>query len=212
MSQSIKSSISDLEVLSDIEVNNGALFSGGHRLFDNLIIGHEEYVTLQEYSQFKEFVRTGGKLIVMGGDTFEVRVNLTRGVETLVAGHGWNFNGSAAVTSPHLNCDADVPHACDEALVAALRPFQKENGNWVGSSYLQNTGLSEDNSILNFTHTTLLTTYYTLPGRVVASYVHGYVQGTVWCFCRTFLDGGPHAPEYTQFLGTAATGSWSPRT
>ena len=103
-------------VLTDVQVSQGALSSG----YNFAVLGHEEYVTASEYDNLRSFVAGGGTLLVMGGNTFWAEVNYTAGVETLWRGHGWIFNGTAAVPS-------------------AVQPFNASNADWFGSNYLCET-------------------------------------------------------------------------
>ncbi|PSN86137.1 hypothetical protein B9Q02_03575 [Candidatus Marsarchaeota G1 archaeon BE_D] len=53
-------------ILSDIDVNNGALFdSKGLRRFDVIILGFTEYVTQKEYFAYKRFVASGGHILFL---------------------------------------------------------------------------------------------------------------------------------------------------
>jgi hypothetical protein len=86
-------------ILSDIDINNGGLFApDGSRRFDTVILGFTEYVTQKEYDDYKHFVETGGKMLALDANNFlaEVRYDPVRDEITLVKGHGWEFNGTAA--------------------------------------------------------------------------------------------------------------------
>src|SRR5579863_2980769 len=92
----------NVKLLTDVDVDQGGLFgSTGTRQFDAVIVGHEEYVTAAEFSALKTFVSTGGRLVMLDGDSFTVQVKVSGGEETLVAGHGWRYNGQTAWRSAY---------------------------------------------------------------------------------------------------------------
>ncbi|MEM0116882.1 MAG: hypothetical protein QXV32_00305 [Conexivisphaerales archaeon] len=106
-------------ILSDIDLNQGKLFSkNGSLLYNTVILGFEEYVSEREYLTLKEFVLNGGKLIILSGGNFlaEVKYSSTSNTVSLVKGHGWYFNGTAAVKSVYAR-------------------WYAENTEWVGSNY-----------------------------------------------------------------------------
>ena len=106
-------------ILTDIDVNNGSLFySNGTRRYDVLVVGFSEYVTSQEYYYYKRFVESGGNLILLNSCNFvaEVRYYPNANMISLVSGHGWNFNGTAAWSGP-------------------FSRWSIENSNWIGSDY-----------------------------------------------------------------------------
>ena len=123
--------LGDVQVMSDVAVDRGALFTLGARNFDTLILGHEEYVTQNEYDQFRQFVATGGRLIVLSGNTFQalVRYDPSSKVETYVTGHDWNFDGNSAVPS-------------------VTRPFNISNIDWLGS-FPKGNDLSQSHVMIN---------------------------------------------------------------
>ena len=68
-----------VSILSDINVHEGEIFNvkgndTSHNAYDILILGHQEYVTQQEYSNFKTFVANGGTLIILTGNVFYTEV------------------------------------------------------------------------------------------------------------------------------------------
>jgi hypothetical protein len=120
---------SNITVLSDDDAHNGYIFKkeGGnstnsnnnHNAYDVLILGHQEYVTQNEYDNLKKFVTNGGILFLMDGNTFYAEVkydNKTKTV-TLAKGHSWEFNGKSAWES-------------------IGERWAKETSEWVGSNYL----------------------------------------------------------------------------
>ena len=110
----------NVTILTDIDVNDGKLFdpATGGRRFDVAVLGFSEFVTLSEYESYKHFVETGGGLILLDATSFqtEVKYNPTANKISLVNGHGWQFNGTAAWRGPFLR-------------------WPTENTNWVGSNY-----------------------------------------------------------------------------
>jgi hypothetical protein len=94
----------DLCILTDQDLQKGHIFSRQsytdslNRLFDIVIIFHEEYVTPKIYEILERFVLDGGTLIVMSGNPLyaEVRYNENSNKVTLVNGHGFAFNNKTA--------------------------------------------------------------------------------------------------------------------
>jgi hypothetical protein len=186
-------------ILSDIDVNNGALFdSKGLRRFDVIILGFTEYVTQKEYFAYKRFVASGGHILFLSACNFlaEVSYNPATKKVALVKGHGWVFNGTAAWRGPYAR-------------------WYDENTNWVGSNYrlFFTQGYSIQGAVANTTHplsealrqrfsqplftsyqpheenivtntTDWIIAYWRLTnlhhkGWVVAIYEHKYLQGSV---------------------------------
>ena len=112
---------SNLTLLTDVDVDNGAVFMHNKTLnkYDIIILGHQEYVTQKEYNNLKRFVSNGGTMILMDSNFFyaEVKYNKKNQTITLVKGHGWAFNGKSAWR--------DVSER-----------WKKETSEWVGSNYL----------------------------------------------------------------------------
>jgi hypothetical protein len=200
----------NVRLTDDAGVDGGALFAGGSRQFDVVILGHEEYVTRAEYAQLKQFVAAGGKLVAMAGNTFWGRVNYSRatGMETFVIGHGFGYNGAYAWRTSY-------------------EPFDGESAGWFGSSFqegvyglrgavIQTSGETgkamakmnhgtmaftdysyphdEVNYLRNLTNTEVLAKfflyswpqggqrYFEMPPVPVDAYVHWYGKGEVFCF------------------------------
>ncbi len=110
-----------VKVITDTEVDKGKIFDNLHQLnlFDILILGHQEYVTQQEYSNLKQFVSNGGKMIVLDANVFyaEVKYFGNNNTISLVKGHGWAYNGKTAWKS-------------------IGERWKDETKDWVGSNYL----------------------------------------------------------------------------
>jgi hypothetical protein len=125
-------------ILTDINVNNGNLFAAdGSRKYDAVVVCFSEYVTQAEYDNYKRFVETGGKLFFLDANNFlaEVKYNPDRNEVSLVKGHGWEFNGTAAWKGE-------------------FHRWSVENMNWVGSDFrLHGSGRYWMNgAIANTTH------------------------------------------------------------
>jgi hypothetical protein len=129
-----------ITLLTDTDVDNGIIFeknNGGSsgitrtnsrgsssssneiNAYDVIILGHQEYVTQKEYDNLRQFVRSGGTMIILDGNVFyaEVRYDKNTQTITLVKGHGWAFNGKSAWRS-------------------VSERWAKETSEWVGSNYL----------------------------------------------------------------------------
>jgi hypothetical protein len=123
----------NLSLIDDPAVSEGGLFSGGVAKYDVVILGHEEYVTTNEFNQFQTFVAGGGRIVAICGNTFwgQVSYSPSTGIETFVAGHGFQFNGTAAWKSN-------------------LKPFDVESTSWFGSVFA-GSGLAVKGAILTGT-------------------------------------------------------------
>ncbi|HYX55844.1 MAG TPA: N,N-dimethylformamidase beta subunit family domain-containing protein [Nitrososphaeraceae archaeon] len=111
---------SNITVLTDADVDSGSIFmKNGSNAYDVLILGHQEYVTQQEYDNLKRFVSDGGTMIIMDGNVFyaEVKYDRENKTITLIKGHGWAFNGNSAWKS-------------------VGERWANETSQWVGSNYL----------------------------------------------------------------------------
>ena len=103
----LKNHISDLmpnasvSFLSDVDIHNGVIFDNNIinlNKYDVLILGHQEYVTQDEYDHLKQFVANGGILILLYSNSLyaEVTYDPISDSITLVKGHNWEFNGKTA--------------------------------------------------------------------------------------------------------------------
>lgn len=137
----------EVTVLNDAAVHEGKIFvpfnvsaTTGRptriNAFDIIIIFHEEYVTQQEYQNFKTFVANGGTLFVMDGNVFyaEVRYDRQANTITLVKGHGWEFDGKVARRG-------------------IGERWANETTEWVGSNYLcYSCKIAFGNNPFNYNH------------------------------------------------------------
>ena len=112
----------NISILSDINVHEGEIFNEGNgtsnNAYDILILGHQEYVTQQEYSNLKSFVANGGTLIILTGNVFytEVKYDKQTNSITLVNGHGFRFDGKTVKKAPE-------------------ERWEKETREWLGSNF-----------------------------------------------------------------------------
>lgn len=126
-------------ILTDIDVHDGKLFdsASGKRRFSVAVLGFSEYVTLSEYQNYEHFVETGGGLFLLDGCNFvaEVEYHRTANTVSLVKGHGWEFNGTAAWRGP-------------------MHRWPAENTNWIGSNFalFYTDGYKMNGAIANTTH------------------------------------------------------------
>lgn len=110
---------SNTHVLTDEDVDAGSIFFvNGSNKYDIMILGHQEYVTQQEYDNLKRFVANGGTMILLDGNVFYAQVKYDRNTHTitLVKGHGWAYNGKSAWKS-------------------VRERWANETSEWVGSNY-----------------------------------------------------------------------------
>jgi hypothetical protein len=127
-----------IRLLTDADVDNGAIFeknnggsnserssdnsstpNNGINAYDAIILGHQEYVTQKEYDNLRQFVRSGGTMVILDGNVFYAEIRYDRNTQniTLVKGHSWAFNGESAWRS-------------------IGERWAKETSEWVGSNYL----------------------------------------------------------------------------
>ena len=183
-------------VLSDVNVTQGALFNlDGTPRFDVAVVGFSEYVTQQEYLQFKQFVASGGRLVLASADTFQVQVlyNSSSGFERYVTGHGFAYNGRTAWrTHSHpfdLTNFIGSTDCCFRngayagALVNGNNAFGAALSSVFGDVVFKSYVAHEENSVTNRTDTAVVATFSNVPGILVASYVHQYKEGLVACLC-----------------------------
>ena len=217
----------NLHVISDMNVSSGDLLSpNGSRMFDAVILGHEEYVTRNEYNQLRSFVAAGGKLVAMDSNDFyaEVRYNPTSQMETFVLGHGgYAFNGRTAWynetnpqpwnTSGWFGSTYCCFHRFSFSGGGALNktnPLGLLLSEYFGSSLATGYVSHEENRVSNFTGTSVVATFIRVPGFTIASYVHRYGRGGVFCFC-VFGDDLISYDKSTQyFLLASLVGSVPP--
>jgi hypothetical protein len=117
----ISSSSPNIETtfLTDTDVHNGLVFDNNHQnIYDVIILGHQEYVTKEEYYNFKKFVENGGTLILLNSNIFygEVAYNPIKEEVTLVKGHKWAFDG-------------------EKAWPSVFERWKTETSQWVGSNF-----------------------------------------------------------------------------
>jgi hypothetical protein len=89
----------ELNYLSDEDVHNGLIFTDTNiNFYDILVLAHSEYVTQQEYYNFKKFVENGGVIILLDANALfaEVAYDPLDNKISLVKGHYWAFDGQKA--------------------------------------------------------------------------------------------------------------------
>ncbi|HJS64509.1 MAG TPA: N,N-dimethylformamidase beta subunit family domain-containing protein [Nitrososphaeraceae archaeon] len=109
----------EVSFLTDTDVHNALLFDNNDQnLYKFIILAHQEYVTEEEYDNFKKFVENGGILILLDSNVFyaEVAYDPINQQTTLVQGHHWAFDGEKAWR--------DVKER-----------WAEETTQWVGSNY-----------------------------------------------------------------------------
>ena len=187
----------NLHMVCVIDVANGVLFRpDGSRRFDAVIIGHQEYVTQKEYDQFRLFVAAGGRLVAMSSNQFygEVKYDHATGAETFVRGHGgYFFNGRTAwydgsrgfpwITSGWFGSTYCCFHRFQYkgATLNLTSPVGNLLSKYYGARMALGYGTHEENAVTNLSHTSIIATFLKQPGLTVASYVHGYGRGAVFC-------------------------------
>jgi N,N-dimethylformamidase beta subunit-like, C-terminal len=116
---------STVNVLTDEDVHNTSSIFANKKtnIYDVIILGHQEYMTQQEYDNLKRFVANGGTLILLNGNVFYNEVNYDEDSKmlTFVKGHGYAYDGKSAEKSTN--------DTWDEA-------WKNETRRWVGSNYL----------------------------------------------------------------------------
>ena len=117
---------SNITILTDADVHDSSslFMANGTIKYNAVILGHNEYVTQLEYSNLRQFVASGGVLILLDGNVFYAEVNYDKKTQTitLVKGHRWEFDGTFASTS------------VDER-------WANETTVWVGSNYCECWGV-----------------------------------------------------------------------
>ena len=197
----------NVQVLTDMNVSQGALFGAQNQAarFDVVILPFSEYVTVQEYAAYENFVAGGGTLVMMAHSLeYPVAFDPATNLETLVYGHGWAFNGKYA-----------YPIACASNTYVFTCPWAKNNTNWTGSntcmsscfhtykfngsvvkqrdplgralynefggavfkSYLSH----EENTVTNMTGTSIASVFVNDSTNLIAAYTHQFRKGTVVC-------------------------------
>jgi hypothetical protein len=140
LSKNIKSLIpeSKIAILTDADVDAGDIFTTKDKSnkYNILVIGHQEYVTQQEYDNLRQFVSHGGTMVILDGNIFyaEVKYDINTHTVTLVKGHGWAFNGRSAWKS-------------------IAERWKDETSQWAGSNYLcYRCGITFDNDPFEYKH------------------------------------------------------------
>jgi hypothetical protein len=209
----------NLSVVSDINITQGALFTAnGTRRFDAIVMGHEEYVTQNEYDQIRLFVHAGGRLIAMSANLFYVRVtyNPRTSMETFVVGHKYAYNGISAWHSTAAPFDRNASwtggnYCCFHKF--QYKGAQANSSNPIGSDLLKYFGggmalgyvSHEENAVANLSQTSVVAKFLNQSGLLIASYVHRYGKGAVFCLCVFGEDLVAYDPSTQYFLVASVT-------
>ena len=126
-----------LTYLADQDIHHGFIFAPDNgNLYNILILGHSEYVTQQEYNNFKKFVENGGTIILFDANTFytEVDYDSINNKITLVKGHTWSFDG-------------------EKAWRDIRERWANETTQWVGSNFIcSQCDITFNNNPFSYTH------------------------------------------------------------
>lgn len=122
-----------ISFLSDVDIDSGLIFNKSNinsNIYDVPILGHQEYVTQDEYDNLKQFVSNGGTLILLYSNSLyaEVTYNPVSNSITLAKGHNWEFNNKTAWKS------------------IILERWIGETSNWTGSNYAHVLNVIFDNN------------------------------------------------------------------
>jgi hypothetical protein len=202
--------VASVTPVTDLNVAEGALFSSGNRTVDVLVAGHNEYVTSSEVVQFQRFVASGGRVVLMDGDNWEVEVTTNyqhRCIFSfcfdephmmLVQGHSWTYDGKRANHSMVWNqfpkIDKKVTasllpawygnEACDSVTANRHDPIGRVLFTLYGRTVFHKIAIHEPSRVVNLTDTSLI---LKCNGDYsdVAAYDHRYVHGDVVSYLGT---------------------------
>jgi hypothetical protein len=128
---------SNISILTDVDVDDGSIFANDNRTnaYDTLVLGHQEYVTQNEYSNLKRFVANGGTIFLLDSNIFfaEVKYDKTSKIMTLAKGHYWGYNGKSAWRE-------------------AGERWQNETSGWIGSNYFSAKEIMFANNPFSYAH------------------------------------------------------------
>jgi hypothetical protein len=127
-------------IMRDEDVDDGHIFGPNNKtnVYDALVMFHNEYVTLQEYNNLKQFVKNGGNLLFIDSNIFYAEISYDKDNHqiTLVKGHDWEFDGNVAKRGPS-------------------ERWYNESREWIGSNFLVSdisTNITFANNVFNYTH------------------------------------------------------------
>jgi hypothetical protein len=193
-------------IIDEINVTDGGLFRNGKRAYDTLILGFTEYVTQREYNAYRNFVASGGTLVIMDACNFLAEVEYYPSTSpgqpsylSLVKGHGWEFNGTHAWKSVyHRWWDENMDWIgsnywhywygkhYDEFIVAnTTNPISQYLSCTYGREIPTQYSAHEENLLQNLTGTEIIGYWHLInpsecPKEPIAAYQHRYVNGTVF--------------------------------
>ena len=128
-----------IALIRDEDIHDGNIFAdSGRNAYDVIFLLHSEYVTQQEYDNFRRFVSNGGIIVFIDGNIFyaEVLYNKDEDTITLIKGHDWEFDGKAVRKS-------------------VSERWENESKQWIGSNYMVNDisdRINFTNNPFNYTH------------------------------------------------------------
>lgn len=130
---------STVSIIRDENVHHGLIFTeDGRNVYDTLVLFHNEYVTQEEYDNFRQFVSNGGNIIFIDANIFygEVKLDEASCMVTLVKGHNWEFDGKAVRKG-------------------VWERYAEDSVEWMGSNFI-NRDISSpvrfDNNPFGYTH------------------------------------------------------------
>ena len=195
----------NVKVLTDINVSLGALFDPQDKTarFDAVILPFSEYVTVQEYRAYQDFVAGGGTLLMTGRSLeYPVTYDPATNVETLVYAHGWALHGSYASPIP---CNSTTYFACawskNTTDWAGSTPCCFHNYKFNGSAVNRNDAIGkalfnefggtvfkyyashEESRVSNMTGTSVASVYVNDSKNLIAAYTHHFRKGSVVAQC-----------------------------
>jgi hypothetical protein len=197
----------NVQILTDMNVSQGALFNAQSQTarFDAVILPFTEYVTVQEYLAYENFVAGGGTLVMMSHSLeYPVTYNATTNFETLLYGHGWAFNGKYAYPIPcnsntyvftcpwaKNNTDWTGSNTCmascfrtykfNGSVVNPANPIGRALSNEFGVTVFKSYPSHEENTVMNMTGTSIVSVFVNDSTNLIAAYTHQFRRGTVVC-------------------------------
>jgi hypothetical protein len=156
----------------------------------------------------------------MGGDAFQVHVyyNPKTKFETYVLGHGFAYNNKTAWRTVPVILGFDLTRftagidCCFRsgtytgAKVNTSNPIGAGLASVFGNVVMKSYTPHEEDSVRNFSHTSIIGVFRNTSGTLVASYVHQYKKGFVICLC-VFGDDIITGDESAQYFAILAIGT-----
>ena len=82
-------------MLTDTDIDNGTIFeknNGSNNInssysdinaYNVIILGHQEYVTQKEYDNLRQFVKSGGIMIILDSNVFSAEVKYSKDTQKI---------------------------------------------------------------------------------------------------------------------------------